>query len=107
MRERTGEQLHDREHVKDWVRRAVCLTAAAVGVDDIVWRLVCTLNGQALWFAIPLWGAEACGLRSSLLCCSTVWDTRSRAAPATPKAGLAVDIFIPTYNEPMWMLASW
>ncbi|MHB8490193.1 MAG: glycosyltransferase [Candidatus Dormibacteria bacterium] len=97
-------KLYDREQVKDWVRRAVCLIAAAVGIYYIAWRLLFTLNAQALWFAVPLWAAETFGLLSSLLFFYTVWDTRSRRPAPAPKQGLYVDIFIPTFNEPMWMV---
>jgi cellulose synthase (UDP-forming) len=76
--------VSDREQVKDWVRRAVCVIAAAVGVYYLAWRLLYTLNGQALWFAGPLWCAEAFGLMSSLLFFYTVWDTRSRIPAPAP-----------------------
>ena len=69
-----------------------------------MWRLLFTLNGNALWFAIPLWTAEAFGLISTLLFFYTVWDTHSRPPAQPPTTGLKVDIFVPTYNEPMWMV---
>jgi cellulose synthase (UDP-forming) len=113
IRERAAERrpaaarlspMRDRERAKDWVRRAACLVAAGVGGYYIVWRLLFTLNTHALWFAIPLWIAEAFGLVSTLLFFYTVWDTRSRRPAPPPREGLKVDIFIPTYNEPMWMV---
>lgn len=86
------------------MRRVACLLASAVGVYYVTWRLLFSLNTSALWFAIALWGAEAFGLVSSLLFFYTVWDTRSRRPAPAPREGLRVDIFIPTYNEPMWMV---
>jgi cellulose synthase (UDP-forming) len=96
--------VHNRERGKDWVRRIACVLAGGAGLYYIAWRLLFTLNPGALWVAIPLWAAEAFGLVSSLLFFFTVWNTRSRRPAAAPPQGLRVDIFIPTYNEPMWMV---
>ena len=96
--------MPDRERARDWVRRAACLLASVVGAYYITWRLLFSINTDALWFAIPLWVAETFGLVSSLLFFYTVWDTRSRRPAPAPRDGLRVDIFVPTYNEPMWMV---
>jgi cellulose synthase (UDP-forming) len=87
----------------DRLRRVACVAAALIGCYYVTWRAIATLNTEALWFAIPLWLAEAYGLVASMLFWYTVWDTR--ALPPSPD-GLArsVDVFVPSYNEPVWMV---
>lgn len=85
-------------------RVLACIIATAIGGGYIIWRLVATLNPAALWFAIPLWAAEVYGLISSILFYYTAWDTRPSHEwrPAPP--GVAVDVMVPSYNEPVWVV---
>lgn len=84
--------------------RLSILLAGATGVYYVVWRLLFTLNTEALWLSIPLWAAEAFGLTAGLLFFFTVWDTGRRSPPTDPPPGLTVDVFVPTYNEPVWIV---
>ena len=88
----------------DRLRRFACLAAGLVGLFYVTWRLLFTLNTGALWFAIPLWLAEAYGLLASVLFYYTVWDTRRYPVPRCPERGPTVDVMVPSYNEPVWML---
>jgi cellulose synthase (UDP-forming) len=87
----------------DALRRFACVASGLIGLGYVTWRLVATLNPDALWFAIPLWLAEAYGLVASVLFYYTVWDTTPPSQAGDP--GLhTVDVFVPSYNEPVWMV---
>ena len=66
------------------------------------WRAT-TLNPAAPIFSWLIYGAELFAFVANLLHLFMVWNLTVRKAPA-PEAGLTVDIFIPTYNEPVEML---
>ncbi|HWF58429.1 MAG TPA: glycosyltransferase [Candidatus Dormibacteraeota bacterium] len=87
-----------------WARALACLLATGVGGYYIVWRLTSTLNPGALWFAIPLWAAEVYGFVSSILFFYTAWNTQPRRPWVPAPAGLTVDVMVPTYNEPLWVV---
>jgi len=78
--------------------------AAVVGVDYVAWRFAVTLNPDALWLSVPVWLAELYGLLSSILFFFIVWGPIRRREPPMPSPGLQVDIFVPTYNEPLWIV---
>ena len=73
-----------------------------LGVNYIAWRWIFSVNWHAWWIAIPLILAETYNLVDVIFFGLTVWRSETPAAlPATPPAGLAVDVFITTYNEPI------
>jgi hypothetical protein len=84
-------------------RALVCILAAGFGVCYLTWRLTSTLNPAALWFAIILWAAELYGFVSSVLF-YTAWNTRPRRPCVPPAPGISVDVMVPTYNEPEWVV---
>src|SRR5579859_1820717 len=84
--------------------RVAMVLALAVGTYYIVWRLFFTLNLHALWFSLPVWFAEAYGLVAAALFYYMVWSPVHRKRPGPPPSGLLVDVFIPTYNEPLWIV---
>jgi cellulose synthase (UDP-forming) len=86
------------------VRALACLLAAGFGACYLVWRLTSTLNPSALWFAIILWAAELYGFISSVLFYYTTWNTRPRHPWSAPAPGITVDVMVPTYNEPEWVV---
>lgn len=86
-----------------WLRAFACLLASAVGLYYLVYRLG-TFNPAALWFAIPLWVAEVYGFVSTVLFFFTAWDTRPRRPWRPAEAGHSVDVMVPTYNEPVWVV---
>ena len=89
----------------DRLRRFACVASGLIGLWYITWRAAATLNTHALWFAIPLWLAEAYGLVASVLFYYTVWDTRPPEQPArVDRRRYSVDVFVPSYNEPVWMV---
>ncbi len=84
-----------------------------MGCWYIGWRWSCSLNLDALWFAIPLALAETLAFMGLLLFTINLWavrDYEKRSPPEfindciaeseiTPSRRISVDLFIPTYNE--------
>jgi cellulose synthase (UDP-forming) len=62
-----------------------------------------TFNPQAMAFSIIVYAAEIFGFVVSLMHIFMVRRLTVRTAPLAP-TGLSVDIFVPTYNEPLDML---
>ncbi len=68
------------------------------------WRATVTLNPELPFFSWALWGAEAFGLLSF---CLFYWFTRNidpLHPHVNPTKGIKVDIFVPTYNEEVFIL---
>lgn len=78
----------------------------------VTWRWTASLNVDALWFAIPLAGAETLAYVGLVLFTINLWKTQDparRPPPASirdcvrdpdfPDRPVAVDLFIATYNE--------
>ncbi|MFH1486935.1 MAG: glycosyltransferase family 2 protein [Chloroflexota bacterium] len=80
------------------VARTVACISAVATVCYLLWRCSSTLNSEALLFSILLVGAEAMGFLQCLLFAFMTWDVHHRAA-FRRRSGLAVDVFVPTYNE--------
>ncbi|MDQ1130710.1 glycosyltransferase [Microbacterium sp. SORGH_AS_0888] len=81
--------------------RVVVLLTVLLGVNYIAWRWLFSLNWDAWWIAIPLIAAETYSLIDVCLFGMMMWRARGRPAPPPPVEGLAVDVFIATYNEPI------
>ncbi len=65
----------------------------------LTWRLG-TINPDAKAFSWILYAAEIYGLITTLLHFFMTWRLTNRS-PSEPEEGLTVDIFIPTFNEPV------
>ena len=78
-------------------RRILVWVFVAVSAWYLLWR-VGTLNPQAPIFSAVVYGAELFGLGTALLHIFMCWRLTERKAPP-PRAGLGVDVFVPTYNE--------
>lgn len=83
-----------------WVFRILAVASMLVGLYYIGWRYTASLNWDALWFAVPLVLAETYGIVGNVLFAFTVWQPARRSSPP-PLEGATVDVFIPTYNEPV------
>src|SRR4030065_2267617 len=81
-----------------------CVTVISIAVTFyyLMWRLT-TLNPEAMILSWLLWIAEAYGLMVFLLYAFMAWRL---VYPVPPKAkrNTIVDVFIPTYNEPLDIL---
>ena len=84
--------------------RLVIVVTIVLGVNYVAWRWLLSLNWDAWWIAIPLVAAETYSLIDVTLFGLTVWKSRPRPAPPAAAAGLGVDVFITTYNEPIEMV---
>lgn len=81
----------------------------ALGLWYLVWRWTHSLNGAALWFALPLALAETMGYLGLILFTINLWkvaDYEQMPPPASFAAcggdedrPVSVDVFITTYNE--------
>jgi cellulose synthase (UDP-forming) len=84
------------------VRIAIVLAMVA-SVRYFAWRFSATLNPFAVGFFYLFLAAELMGYGEVLLFYLTTWRRRLHdAEPALP--GRSVDVFIPTYNEPVALL---
>jgi cellulose synthase (UDP-forming) len=95
-------------------RKLVCLIPILLSVQYLVWRLFNTVwtdsddNFMAQWWIYGVWGVEllACIEVAVFLLIMSRTNTRSEQADqhVLPVPMPAVDIFIPTYNEPLDVL---
>lgn len=88
---------------EEYFTRAFAVVAWLYGVYWIIWRWSASLNHNAIVFSVILVIAETYGLIGSLLMIATVWKLSEREPPPAPK-GLAVDVFITNFDEPLEVL---
>jgi len=81
---------------------AVTVIAAVYTLYYLIWRLS-TINPDAIAFSWLLWLAEAYGLMVFVLHAFMTWRLIYPSAPK-PDRKFTVDVFIPTYNEPVDVL---
>lgn len=67
------------------------------------WRILSTLNPDALFFSILLLVGEIIGILDFYMFALMTWNTEEKL-PSAPKPGLSVDVFVPTYNEDLSIL---
>ena len=82
------------------VIRTVAAASLVLSLGYIVWRWGWTLNPDALWFSVSLALAETYGLITAFFMTVTAWRLLERTPPRAPP-GLAVDVFVTTYDEPL------
>ncbi len=96
-----GEDLERRARVKTRIVQALILLNVALGTRYMAWRAFNSVN-WAIWpLGLALLGAEIFSYVDNFLFGVTMWKVRSRPAPLPPAAGLTVDVFVTTYNEPV------
>jgi cellulose synthase (UDP-forming) len=87
---------------QSFLLRICIVITILLGVNYIAWRWIFSVNWHAWWIAIPLVLAETYNLGDVIFFGLTVWRSQSQTAlPPPPLAGLTVDVFITTYNEPI------
>lgn len=78
--------------------RLVVLCSMVASINYLVWRATASLNPAALVFSLLFLLAESQSFVSFLLFAFMTWDTgRTFSFQLQPR--LAVDVFVPTYNE--------
>ena len=80
-------------------RLPLLLAFLAASILYVSWRFT-TLNPEALTFSVLFLAAEIFTILSFLVFLITTVGRHERKAPP-PEKGLTVDVFIPTYNEPV------
>lgn len=83
--------------------RVAILLALAFSARYFYWRISETQNPAAPWFYVLFLVAELVALVEVVLFFATTWR-RGVHAPPPPRPGRTVDVFIPTYNEPVSLL---
>lgn len=97
--EKTFETLKSKQRYKQLLLRFISVVSIAYFLYYLWWRAAYTLNPQALAFSWVLLLAEAFGVVSFILFSWMTQDVSPRYPYKTPRAGVRVDVFIPTYNE--------
>ncbi|GII98574.1 cellulose synthase [Sediminihabitans luteus] len=85
--------------------RVLATLLVAFGLAYVGWRWTGTVAWHAWWIAVPLVVAETYSLGESVLFGLTMWNARRRPSPPPAREGLAVDVYIATYNEPLELVA--
>lgn len=70
-----------------------------VGLWYLIWRLG-TFNPHAPFFSGIIYAAEVFGFTTALMHIFMCWRLSDRQAPP-PRPGIQVDVFVPTYSEPV------
>lgn len=74
-----------------------------LSVRYFAWRFAGTYNPEVPWFYWAFLAAELIGFGEVVLFYFTTWPQRTHRPRVAP-AGRSVDLFIPTYNEPVALL---
>jgi cellulose synthase (UDP-forming) len=86
-----------------WPVRIAMVLAIVASLRYFAWRVTDTMNPAVVWFFYVFLAAELVGFGEVLLFYLTTWRRRNHESPpAIP--GRTVDVFIPTYNEPVALL---
>lgn len=91
-----------------WVERSLPAQVAAllsIGVTAwyLWWRVTDTIDVGAFYISFPLLFADMLGAFFFVLFAANLWALQRREPPPPPE-GMTVDVFIPTYNEPLSVL---
>ena len=83
--------------------RVAIILAILASARYFAWRVTDTMNPDVVWFFYFFLAAELVGMGEVLLFYLTTWRRRNHhPEPALPDR--TVDLFIPTYNEPVALL---
>lgn len=79
--------------------RLLVVAYVLLAIVYLGWRAT-TMNPEAPVFSRVVYAAELFGFATTLLHFFMVWRLTVRVSPP-PRPGMSVDVFIPTYNEPV------
>lgn len=83
--------------------RVGVVVTVLLSIRYFVWRFDATFNPAVPWFYWAFLAAEVIGFGEVLLFYFTAWPQRTHRQLPAP-AGRTVDLFVPTYNEPVSLL---
>lgn len=89
--------------VKMAARRLLVLLAVVLALRYFYWRFLQTKNPVAMWFFYLFLAAEFLNFLEAALFYLTTWKSTHHQSTA-PVPHRTVDVFIPTYNEPLNLL---
>ncbi len=103
----TPRMLHsaricDRFRRRLWLRRVIAVIYLSTAVVYLVWRLT-IINHHALLLSGMYFVSDVIAVLLGALTIFVSWQYRHRRSPPVPE-GLTVDVFIPTYREPVDMV---
>ena len=98
-----------RANIRRWrqklvLTRFVVFFSIAVTLPYFYWRATETKNPVAMWFFYIFLAAEMLNFLESLLLYVTTWKPTWHPAPPPPPQGRAVDVLIPSLDEPIHLL---
>lgn len=100
---RIQKQQPPRRRIKLAVTRVSMVLATFFTARYFYWRLFYTMNPAARIFFYVFLGAEVLSFVESLLFYFITWNPTHYSRPE-PLPGRSVDVYIPTYNEPLHLL---
>lgn len=104
MRRPSQETVLFTTSTRERITRVLSVLALTAGICYLAWRLLATLNPDALLLSSALWLAEAWTVMTAGLLFFSAWDPFSRGDPPPAPPGRSVDVFVPTLNEPLWVV---
>jgi cellulose synthase (UDP-forming) len=82
-----------------WMR-TIAVATIAVSIGYLVWRVGWTIDGAALWLAVPFLALEVHGTVRFAMTVGELWDSDASVEPGPPSGPpLSVAVLIPTYDE--------
>jgi cellulose synthase/poly-beta-1,6-N-acetylglucosamine synthase-like glycosyltransferase len=84
----------------DRVVHAVAMLTVFATAAYLIWRAGWTLDGAALWIALPFLIVELHNAVGLAIFSLSLWDLGAPPQPRAPHHNLRVAVVIPTYNEP-------
>lgn len=97
------KKLGAQNQMKMAIRRLAIVIAIACSLRYFYWRAMHTMNPAARVFFYAFLVAESLSFLESLFFYFIAWNPTHYKRPA-PLTGRTVDVFIPTYNEPLDLL---
>jgi cellulose synthase (UDP-forming) len=88
---------------RQYLSAATSVAALAVYAGYLVYRVLFTLNPDAIIFSVAVYFAEVHGFVALALFFHQAWHLRARRVVA-PRPDLKVDVFVTTYNEDLDLL---
>ncbi|TAL39347.1 MAG: glycosyltransferase [Alphaproteobacteria bacterium] len=101
-RKSVSRQMAERfERRKLW-RRSVAVAYVLVLTTYLAWRYT-IINPESLFLSVMYYAADCIGLVLGITAIITSWNYKHRDPRPAP-AGLSVDVFVPTYKEPLHII---
>ena len=97
-----SRQMQERfERRKHW-RRFIAAVYVISMTGYLGWRFT-IINPESLTLSVMFYAAECMGFILGLKAIFNTWNYSHRVPPPAPR-GLTVDVLIPAYREPLWMI---